>query len=100
MYNRKYFKSNLPRPEIKIVRTREFAGRCCPETWYYKDGRQELHFRIELAAKFLKIDAFLRTTFLHELAHMATHGEKAHHGPRFYKELRRLMLAGAFDKLL
>lgn len=38
-------------------------------------------------------------TLLHELVHLSLKGND-NHGPAFKRELRRLMLAGAFDKLV
>jgi hypothetical protein len=39
-------------------------------------------------------------TLLHEMAHVATVNERAHHGVKWVKEMRRLMREGAFDGLL
>ena len=37
---------------------------------------------------------------LHEMIHLKLRGKRKHHGPEFFKEVRRLMRIGAFDKLI
>jgi len=44
--------------------------------------------------------AIFRIVLLHEMIHMKFRGSGVHHGPRFQKEKRRLILDGAFDDLL
>jgi hypothetical protein len=39
-------------------------------------------------------------TLLHEMAHVSTIDEKAHHGPKWVREMRRLFRIGAYDGLL
>lgn len=93
-YNIKYFKHQLP-----VVRV-----------GFYKDCKYECGATVKLhGAKHssyiyfnnrLKIfDCYLRATLLHEMCHvkLANHGG---HGPKFKKELKRLMRLGAFTELL
>jgi hypothetical protein len=90
-YNYKFFGNLLPNPpDVKI-------------SWADL-GNQLMGYQLEdeivLSKKYHRHDSLWRATLLHEMCHISTITEKTEHGPRFRKELRRIIVAGAFDDLL
>ncbi len=90
-YNYKYFDGQLPNPpEVKIL--------------WAEMGNQLMGYQLEdeivLSRKYHRHDSLWRATLLHEMCHISTIDEKNEHGPKFRKELRRIIIAGAFDDLL
>ena len=95
-YNEKYFKHQLP-----IVRV----------GFYKKMGKSEHGFTLRpRGAKYASVIALnslfkenfvdvLRQTILHEMVHVKQ-GCRYGHGPKFKKELQRLINEGAFTELL
>jgi hypothetical protein len=105
MYNKKYFGGRLPAPGNK-VRFADIEGLGLNGTrrnrYRTVDGRTspcEL-VGVYISRRFKDTGPVSLTTLLHEMSHVATWDEKVDHGPRFYKEIRRLMKLGAFDKLV
>jgi hypothetical protein len=88
-YNRRFFSSALPTDTIvKWADLGPMFG------IFYSDGR------LLVSKKHRKWNSVWRITLLHEMAHVATNSEHAAHGPRWKREMKRLMRIGAFDKLL
>lgn len=90
-YNRRFFGNTLPNPpDVKI-------------SWADL-GNQLMGYQLEdeivLSRKYHRHDSLWRSTLLHEMCHIATPDEQLEHGPRWRKELKRLIRAGAFDDLL
>jgi predicted metal-dependent hydrolase len=94
-YNIRYFRQQLP-----IVKV----------GFYKKMGKTEHGFTLRpVGAKFAQVICLnpyfekwgdvLRQTLLHEMIHVKQ-GCKLGHGPKFKKELKRLINEGAFDNLL
>lgn len=86
-YNRLYFRSQLPsNVMVKWVKMEKHYGRAGGGL-------------IEISTYIKNFPDFWQMTLLHEMAHVATDSEKADHGPRWRREMRRLARIGAFDKL-
>lgn len=89
-YNVLYFSGQLATDTIVVWSHglgRNCCGTCDPDL-----------IRINAALK--RFEPVWRTTLLHEMAHLTTQDERAEHGKRWKREMRRLMRLGAFDGLL
>lgn len=117
-FNRKYFGNKLPKR--LWVRFGKLKRGCLGETRFRmlcnecdKCLQLKTKFKKEIKENFLPYDIMINqkfksglggdemiiTTLLHEMAHVSI-GGKYRHGPKFKKELRRLMTVGAFDRVL
>lgn len=86
-YNKLYFSNKLPHDiDVKWKKNMPPIGLWIAGT-------------ILINAAYKKEHMIWRLTLLHEMAHVATAAEKAEHGPRWKREMRRLARIGAFDKL-
>jgi predicted metal-dependent hydrolase len=99
-YNRKYFNNQLPTIEVDFLTPRTFAThklgkRSCAVTLY--ENRKPFAIYIKRHPK--KEWPYIKCDLLHEMIHVSL-PYRINHGPRFKKELRRLMKAGAFDAIL
>ncbi len=117
-YNRLYFKNKLPPAELYFVDQRNpimktlaskseilaWERDAIAETasWVPSDPKTPTQHEIRFARMFRRLTgrAIFRIVLLHEMIHMKFRGSGVHHGPRFQKEKRRLILDGAFDDLL
>jgi len=61
------------------------------------DGTTTESLAIALDPTIMNHSKWLMLTLIHEMCHVATQDEKKSHGPKFYKEKRRVMAAGAID---
>jgi len=85
--NRRFFGGKLPRDTIVVwMRNRDLMGACilAPATVSVHQGLRNWPKAAEM-------------TLLHEMCHLAL-GNYGH-GPTFQREMRRLALAGAFDRI-
>jgi hypothetical protein len=117
-FNRKYFGNRLPkhlwvhfgklkRNRLGETRFRKLCSKCDKCIQLRKRFKKEikndfLPHDIRINQKFksgLGCDEMSITTLLHEMVHISI-SAKYHHGPKFKKELRRLMTVGAFDRVL
>ncbi|HET7641138.1 MAG TPA: SprT-like domain-containing protein [Ktedonobacteraceae bacterium] len=89
-YNRQYFNGELP--DDTLVKWAHITPVKCMGG--YEDGHIYINIRLKPWAPAWK------STLLHEMAHLATDSERAEHGPRWDKVMKRLYRMGAFDKLL
>lgn len=111
--NHKYFKSKLPRLEIKFIHLKGFRlGRTYFEILCSCKRCDKLrikygpHIKNNHLPRFIEIDKRLSrgkgspelsyAVLLHEMAHVSV-GGKHQHGPKFRKEMKRLLRAGAGD---
>jgi hypothetical protein len=83
-----------------------FGGALDPDmrvTWSSRLGKGVMgdydSEQIRIAAALKPFVAAWKLTLLHEMAHAATDTERAEHGPRWNREMRRLYRLGAFDSL-
>lgn len=88
-YNRRYFRSRLPK-DITLRWTSRL-----PNGYGLFDGDNTIYINRDHR----KWKKMWRLTLLHEMAHLATASEKAEHGPQWLREMRRLARIGAFNKL-
>jgi hypothetical protein len=92
--NRRYFGNRLPftarRLTLKWARMAEMGN-------YSNNGKR---VTIEINTILRRWPTCMEATLLHEMAHFATAGERADHGPKWLRERRRLYRAGAFESLL
>jgi hypothetical protein len=98
-YNKKYFNGELPDiwlifGQARVWKKARLGKRTCAAT-FFEDGHP-----IGIAIRYYETKNFgyIRADLLHELIHVAR--PKAGHGRAFKQELRRLMMAGAFDDIL
>ena len=97
-YNREYWDGKLPKATVVWTAHDHKYG----ETRQDPDGR----FRVRLDVIKNRESNVAKTTILHEMCHVKTWGEKCHMAGvdgscrRFYIELHRIMLEGAFDDIL
>lgn len=97
-YNREYWDGKLPKATVVWTALDNKYG----ETQQDADGR----FLVRLDVVKNREANVAKTTILHEMCHVKTWGEKCHMTGvtgscrRFYIELHRIMLEGAFDDLL
>jgi hypothetical protein len=89
--NKKYFGGQLPDVGVKWKRYRN-ADRGCMGICWPED--------IEINAAHKSWKKVWGITLIHEMAHLATVEEKAQHGPKWEKEMKRLFKMGAFQGLL
>ena len=94
--NEKYFNYGLPNVSVGFYKDKKNDD-CygCSFTPY----KAKFVHTIALNPLFTEWTKVVRTTILHEAVHVKLMGKHGH-GPKFKKELRRLILAGAFDDLL
>ena len=92
--NKKYFKHQLPLVFVGFYYDRDDSYGA---TLRLHGAKYCSH--IMLNPKFKEWVKATKITLLHEMCHVKLHN-KGGHGPKFKKELRRLILAGAFDDLL
>jgi hypothetical protein len=91
-FNRIYFSNRLP-TELPVRWAQDKS--LGPPKWM---GCSNSDF-ILLNARYRYSKNLCKTTLLHEMAHIATVEEKAHHGPQWKREMRRLARIGAFDNI-
>ena len=93
-YNKKYFKHQLP-----VVRVGFYTDceRECGATVRLYGAKHSSY--IYLNNRLKTFDCYLRSTLLHEMCHVKL-ANRGGHGPKFKKELKRLMRLGAFDDIL
>lgn len=98
-YNRKFFGNTLPKIWLIFGQAREWKkarlGKTTCAATFFEGGKP-----IGIAIRYYKHKGsqYCKTDLLHEMCHVAR--PRAGHGPAFKEEIRRLMLAGAFDKLV
>lgn len=90
-FNVLYFGGQLPTDTI-VIWSRKLRPTVCGEY----DGDDT----IAINATLRNFRPCWKSTLLHEMAHLATHEEAAEHGPKWKREMARLMKLGAFDDLL
>lgn len=95
-FNRKYFAGRLPRVPVRFS-LRSFPRYHPLRDEAYAQCKRGKPMAVFINPRFLGlgIPGFYRA-LLHEMVHIKL-GEKAQHGPRFQKEMRRLAALGAFD---
>ncbi len=74
----------------------------CPVRWSTRMPNMGLFspdFGILINRELLPWTAAWRLTLIHEMAHLATEEEKAEHGPRWRKLMRKIASTGALDLL-
>lgn len=102
-YNRKYFGGKLSKDtQVKFQKIAQL-GRTNTYRVVFRGGKDADEppvAYIHISEWCRKSRAVSLCTLLHEMCHVATLDEKALHGKRFYKELRRVMRAGGFDLLV
>lgn len=117
-FNKKYFGNKLPkrlwvhfgklkRNRLGETRFQRLCNKCdkCAELkkkFKKKIKNNFVPHDLRINQKFrsgLGSDGMVITTLLHEMVHVSI-GGKYYHGPKFKKELRRLMTVGAFDRVL
>lgn len=117
-YNRLYFQNRLPQAELYFVDQRnpimktqaskseilawERGAVAETASWVPSDPKIPTKHEIRFARMFRNLTgrSIFRIVLLHEMIHIRFRGANAHHGPRFQREKRRLIRAGAFDDLL
>ena len=98
-YNRKYFGGSLPKIWLIFGQAREWRasklGKTTCAATFFEDGKP-----IGIAVRYYKHKStnYFKADLLHEMAHVAN--PRANHGRAFKREMRRLMMAGAFDNIL
>ena len=96
VYNKRYFHSALPPAYVGFypqnMMKDSFAWTIRPDGFKYAT-------HILLNPYFREWKDILKQNILHEMVHVKFRNRHAH-GPKFKKEMRRLMLAGAFDNTL
>jgi hypothetical protein len=100
LYNKKYFNNELPNIDIDFQSPRRFKAdghgkRTCAVT-IFQHGKPVAIYIKRYANKEWP---YIKCDLLHEMIHVSLPC-RCNHGPRFKKELRRLMKAGAFDRIL
>lgn len=90
-YNVLYFGGQLPTDTI-VIWSRTLRPTVCGEF----DGDNTI--RINAGLRLFR--PCWKTTLLHEMAHLATLDEAEEHGPRWNREMKRLLRIGAFEGLL
>lgn len=93
--NQKYFKYQLPHVAVGFYKERNMDYYGCSFT----PIKAKFVHTVVLNPYFKDWSKVNRITLLHEMVHVKLNGRHGH-GPKFKKELRRLILAGAFDDLL
>ena len=93
--NQKYFKYQLPNVAIGFYKEKDMDYYGCSFT---PMGARHVH-TIALNPKFKEWSKVVKITILHEMVHVKLRGLGGH-GPRFQKELHRLVKAGAFNQWL
>ena len=102
--NRKWFNNTLP-SDVRLRWTRGFRP---PNNTFVGRTRNTRRvgastnstasgYSITLSTRMQGM-AFVMMTLLHEMAHVATWGEKKSHGPRWQAEMLRLAQIGAFKE--
>lgn len=89
-FNRLYFANALP-PDLPVRWSRKL-----PSSMYGCHSEEGILIHAQLRP-FWEVAMM---TLLHEMAHEATKDERDSHGPRWRREMRRLMRLGAFDEFL
>ena len=92
-YNEKYFGYKLPMVHVGFYKMPDCYGVT------FKTHGAKFASHICLNPLFIPYEQQLCSTLLHEMIHVSQNN-KYGHGKRFKKELRRLIVAGAFDHLL
>lgn len=98
-YNRKHFNSELPTDTVLVWEPT--TNDRTAETEKLPDGK----FKIRLCPSISGLPKHAKVDLLHEMAHVkrglngSTNAFQSH-GKAYKAELRRLMLAGAYDELL
>ena len=96
IYNKRYFHGSLPPAYVGFYPRRKmgksFAWTIRPDGFKYAT-------HILLNPYFKTWPDVTKQNILHEMIHVKFRNRHAH-GPRFKKEMRRLLLAGAFDDTL
>lgn len=95
-FNETYFKCRLP-----MVRIGFYPGKKMDKSYAWTlwiDGHKHAT-HILINDVFKEWDYIVQQNILHEMCHVAL-PQRVSHGPRFKKEKRRLILAGAFDSTL
>ena len=93
-YNAFYFGNALPVVYVGFYR---MSDDTYGYTFRFRGAKYTTH--ICLNPKFKGYQTLLAKILLHEMVHVKLNN-KYGHGPRFKRELKRLILAGAFDDLL
>jgi predicted metal-dependent hydrolase len=94
-YNRKYFSGKLPTIDDEFdVRFGRLGRDNHGETNFYVDFTE-----IVISTRLVNQGRFVRIILLHEMCHVALPAS-AKHGPRFMREIKRIMRMGAFDDLV
>ena len=91
-YNRLYFSGKLPRADIRFagMDKENYLGFCV-----FFAGVPE----VRINKRIRRWPKMVRMTLLHEMCHVAL-PRRAEHGPRFQREIARLVRDGAFIGLL
>jgi predicted metal-dependent hydrolase len=92
-YNKEYFNHRLP-----VVHVGFYEMKNCYGVTFRVDGAKFVS-HICLNPLFKHYEQQLCQTLLHEMIHVL-HNNKYGHGKKFKKEIRRLLLLGAFDDTL
>lgn len=92
--NKLWFHSQLP--DDTIVRWRSRLGAMGMHT----DPENGDPSKIELDVSIRSLPRVIEWVLLHECAHCKVgYGERAHHGPKWRREIKRLVRAGAYEGL-
>ena len=94
-YNEEYFGNKLPVVHVGFYK----PGKSLTMGFTFRTQGARHASHITLNPIFKKFTCVLCATLLHEMIHVKD-SCKGGHGPRFKRELRRLILAGAFNELL
>lgn len=109
--NADYFEGKLPRivvewsdvlPENALAGAHAHGISPCYQKYCGSDCTSSF-IRIHPILKFMEFETIVESSLIHEMAHIKSLlGDKrlARHTPAFRAELRRLMLAGAYDHIL
>ena len=92
-YNEEYFNYRLPVVKVGFYKMKNCYG------VIFKIHNARFVSHICLNPFFKDYETTLRQTLLHEMVHVL-HNNKYGHGPKFKKEIKRLLLLGAFDTTL
>lgn len=93
--NEKYFEYKLPYVPVGFYKEKNMDYYGCSFT----PVKAKYVHTIALNPKFKEWSKVVKITILHEMIHVKLNG-RGGHGPRFQKELRRLVKAGAFNQWL
>ena len=100
--NRKYFEGRLPNLEVyyEPMRLQKNRGGMCTTSGYTAIAKGGRILFIAINDKLRKFEDLAELVLLHECIHVKYPLDPDDHGPRFQKERRRLIVAGAIDEIL